>query len=177
MKFALSPNLALRGLIPNLLQWQGPDPGAGGGAAIPASGTNYLFTATQLLIRNVETNRYYVLWVTWPAGAEGLLHETEVVSPVAAGAVPDSGVNFEFTADDFLRIKHETSATFHNIWTWDGLQIVVEVGVASNPGTFSAGGNNYRFISNQLQWNDASNGGWYTMQLVGPHGNQQLELI
>lgn len=177
MQFALSPNLAIRGLIPNMMQWQGPLPGAGGGAATPTSGNNYLFTATQLLIKNVETNRYYVLFVTFPPGQEGLLHETEVVAPVAAGAVPNSGVNFEFTADGFLRLKHETSATFHTIWTWDGLQIVVNSGVASNPGVFAPGGNNYRFISNQLQWSDASNGLWYTMQLVGPHGNQQLELI
>lgn len=175
MRLAISPHLVLRALIPNTLQWQGPDPG--GVAAPPsANGNNYVFTATQLLIKNYETNRYYVLEVTWEPGTEELKYETEVVTPTPAGAIPDDGVNFEFTADGYLRIKHESLGTYHNLNTWLGLQTVVGAGVASNPGTFAAGGNNYRIVNNTLQFLDEANGQYYTLWLVGEHGAQQVEL-
>lgn len=176
MNQSLSPFLVLRALIPNTLQWQGPTPG-GGAAAPGTTGNNYIFTATQLLIKNVETDRYYVLEVTWPAGVEGLKFETEVVAPTPAGAIPDTGDNYEFTADGYLRFKHETEATFHTLTVWNGLQEVVGPGNASNPGTFAQAGLNYRFIGGNLQFLDEFAGGGYrTVYLVGPDGAQMLEI-
>lgn len=174
MNLALSPNLVFRALLPNTMQWAGND----FGPATPpsANGNNYVFTATQLLIRNYETNRYYLLQTTWEPGVEELKYETEVVTPTPAGAIPDSGTNFEFTADGYLRIKHESSGNFHNLTTWNGLQTVVGPGVASNAGTFASQGNNYRFSSNTLQFLDEGNGQYYTLWLVGQHGGQQTEL-
>lgn len=175
MNLALSPNLVLRGLLPNLMQWQGPDPG--GVAVTPsANGVNYVFTATQLLIKNYETNRYYLLQTTWEPGVEELKYETEVVTPTPAGAIPNSGTNFEFTTTGYLRIKHESSGNFHTLTTWNGLQTVVGPGVASSAGTFAAQGNNYRFVSNTLQFLDEGNGQYYTLWLVGQDGAQQTEL-
>ncbi len=176
MNQSLSPFLILRALIPNTMQWQGPDPAGGGAVTPPATGNNYLFTATQLLIKNYETNRYYVLQTTWEAGVEELKYETEVVTPTPAGAIPNSGVNFEFTADGYLRIKHESSGNFHNLNTWSGLQTVVGPGVASNAGTFAANGNNYRFSGSNLQFLDEMDASYYSLWLVGQHGAQQTEL-
>lgn len=163
-------------MLPNLMQWQGPLPG---GTPNPAgvSGNNYLFTATQLLIKNVETNRYYVLEVTWEPGVEGLRYDVEVASPTPAGAIPDDGVNYEFTADGYLRFKHESAATYHNLTVWNGLQEVVGPGNASNAGTFAAAGNNYRIIGGNLQFLDEAAGGFRTIQLVGQHGAQMLEIV
>jgi hypothetical protein len=175
MKFALSPNLVFRGLLPNLMQWQGP---SGNGVIAPpaVTGNNYLFTATQLLIKNAETNRYYVLEVAWPPGQEELRYEVEVVTPTPAGAIPDDGVNFEFSADGYLRFKHESLTTFHDLQTWNGFQTAVGAGVAANPGTFAQFGTNYRIIGNNLQFLDAANGNYYTLWLVGQHGAQQTDL-
>lgn len=175
MNQALSPFLVFRALIPNTMQWQGPI--SGGVAAPPsATGSNYIFTATQLLIKNYETDRYYLLEVTWEPGAEELKYETEVVAPTPAGAIPDSGVNFEFTADGYLRFAHESLGTFHNLNSWMGLQTVVGPGNASNAGTFAAAGNNYRIIGNALQILDVGDGLYYTIWLVGQDGAQQIEL-
>lgn len=175
MNQSLSPFLVLRAFIPNTLQWQGPT--AGGTAAPPsATGQNYLFTATQLLIKNYETGLYYVLEVAWEPGIEELKYETEVVSPVAAGAIPDDGDNFEFTTDGYLRFKHESLGTFHNLNTWGGLQTVVGPGVASDAGTFAQAGNNYRIIGNTLQILDEFDGTYYAIWLVGQAGAQQIEL-
>jgi hypothetical protein len=175
MNQALSPFLVLRALLPNTMQWQGPDP-SGAVAAPSATGTNYIFTATQFVLKNYETSKYYLLQVTWPAGQEELMYVTEVVTPVAAGAIPNSGANFEFTTDGYLRFKHELNATFHNLFTWNGLQTTVGAGVASSAGTFAAGGNNYRIVNSTLQILDAANGNYYTPWLVGGDGFQQLEL-
>lgn len=141
---------------------------------------NYLFTATQLLLRNIETNRYYLLQAYGGNATAQLLYETEVVDPVAAVMIPNSGVNFEFTVDGELRIAHESSGNFHApyvVTDTGAAQTWLGTGVPSNPGSFSTTGLNFTIVGSTLFLNNLIAGEPRVPVLVGAHGAQSLELL
>lgn len=144
-----------------------------------AAGINYTFTGTQLLIHNSDEDKWYELWVAGAAGLEVLDFNTEQVAPVAAGSPPNSGINYEFTDDGYLRFKNLDTATFHTVdlFTEDGERSFrIDGGEASNPGVFAAQGNNYRFIGNTLQLYDAVTLTYHFFDLRGSAGDQVLEI-
>lgn len=154
------------------------DTGAGGGG-VPAAGTNYTFTATQLLIHNSDEDKWYELWVAGAAGEEVLDYNTEQVAPVAAGSPPNSGTNFEFTDDGYLRFKNLDNTNRHTVdlFTEDSERTFrIDGGEASNPGVFAAQGNNYRFIGSTLQLYDPVTLTYHAFDLKGPAGDQVLEI-
>lgn len=148
--------------------------------AIPVAGNYYFFTATQFLLRNIDTGRYYLLQAWGDNTTAQLLYETEVVSPVAAPSIPHEGDNFEFTADGFLRIKHESSGNFHtlDIKSDSGAkQTLLRTGVGSDAGSFAASGNNYLFSAGILLFKDVDTLDLSTLALAGPHGEQQIIFV
>jgi hypothetical protein len=142
--------------------------------AIPQSGDNFMFTATSLLIKNVDENRWFKLFVTGSAGLEQLDMSTEVVGPVAA-APSVTGDNYQLATGVILKWKHDVNAAYHRFdWYDDGLGFELGAGGASSPGSLAVSGLNYRFLSNRLQFKDLNSGIYYTPVLVGLVAEQQL---
>lgn len=173
---ALLPNPVWQGLLPYLLV-------TGAGASVPAQGINYTFTATQLLIKNVDENKWYELWVAGNPNEEVLDFNTEQVAPVPAGAPQNSGTNYQFTADGYLRFKNLDTATYHTLDLAtepidNEVVFNVAAGVASNAGVFAAQGNNYRFIGSTLQLYDSVSTLYHTIDIVGTSGvDASLEIL
>lgn len=162
------PNPVWQGLLPFLLE----SVSAPGSA--PSSGDNFLFTATSLLIKNTDENKWYKPFVVGPAGSEQLDFGAEVVSPVPV-APSVTGDNYQFAVGDILRIKHDTSGNYHRYdWYDGGIGFELAAGAASNPAaSVAVTGTNYRFISNRLYFRDLTTGGYFAPVLVGPAASQQ----
>lgn len=153
-------------------------------AAVSPSGTNYIFTATQLLLKNFDTGRYYLPEATWPDPDQQLKFVTEVVNPVPAGPppgdVPVAGINYQFNNDGDLVIKHDTSGLYHR-WDVDFqddfFNILQEGQGSAVASAFSSNGRNYRFVGNTLFIKSLNDGSLHAPILRGPHGEQWLVLL
>lgn len=164
--FALMPNPVFQGLLPFLFTAAPP-------GTVQASGVNFLFTATSLLIKNVDEGKWYKPFVVGAAGVEQLDFGTEVVSPVAVLPAV-TGDNYQFATGAILRIKHDSSGNYHRYdWYDGGTGFELAAGVASSPAvSVTTPGTNYRFVGAVLQFKDLS-GGWFVPALVGPAASQQ----
>lgn len=142
--------------------------------SIPQQGDNFMFTATSLLIKNVDQNRWFKLFAVGSAGIEQLDYSTEVVGPVpAAPAV--TGDNYQLATGVILKWKHDVNAAYHRFhWYDDGLGFELGAGDASSPGATDVSGINYRFLASRLQFRDINSLVYYTPVLVGAVAEQQL---
>lgn len=155
----------------SILKWAS---GAFAVLAVPQSGDNFIFTATSLLIKNVDQNRWFKLFVTGSAGLEQLDFSTEVVGPVAAAPIV-TGDNFQFADSTILRWKHDTSGNFHQFnWYDDGAGAEIGAAATSDPGSMQPSGINYLFTATQLRFKDLQSGRYFAPALYGPVASQQL---
>lgn len=142
--------------------------------SIPQSGDNFMFTATSLLIKNVDENRWFKLFVVGSAGIEQLDYSTEVVGPVAA-APAVTGDNYQLATGVILKWKHDVDAAYFRFhWYDDGAGFEFGTKDASSPGSTDVQGINYRFLSSRLQFRDINSLVYYTPVLHGPVAEQQF---
>jgi hypothetical protein len=145
--------------------------------AIPQTGDNFMFTATSLLIKNVDENRWFKLFAVGSAGIEQLDYSTEVVGPVAA-APAVTGDNYQLATGVILKWKHDVNAAYHRFdWYDDALGFELGAGDASSPGSTAVSGINYRFLATRLQFKDPVTLRYYAPILYGPVAEQQLGFL
>jgi hypothetical protein len=142
--------------------------------AIPQSGDNFMFTATSLLIKNIDEDRWFKPFAVGSAGIEQLDYSTEVVSPVAA-APAVTGDNYQLATGVILKWKHDVNAAYHRFdWYDDAAGFELGAGEASSPGSTATSGINYRFLTIRLQFKDPVTLRYFAPILYGPVGIQQL---
>jgi hypothetical protein len=145
--------------------------------AVPQQGDNFMFTATSLLIKNVDENRWFKLFAVGSAGIEQLDYSTEVVGPVAAAPIV-TGDNFQLATGVILKWKHDVNAAYHRFdWYDDALGFELGAGDASSPGSTAVSGINYRFLATRLQFKDPVTLRYYAPILYGPVAEQQLGFL
>jgi hypothetical protein len=145
--------------------------------AVPQSGDNFMFTATSLLIKNVDQNRWFKLFVVGSAGIEQLDYSTEVVGPTPAAPIV-TGDNFQFATGVILKWKHDVNAAYHRFdWYDDAAGFDIGAGGASSPGSAAASGINYRFLTTRLQFRDPVSLRYFAPVLYGAVATQQLGIL